>query len=60
MNSQHTLNGIKNRLKEYREHENDAYDFDPGETKAVKNLQNNAADDIEFLLKLLSTEYRSF
>lgn len=56
MNNQHTLNGIKNRLKEYREHENDAYDFDPGETKAIKDLQNNAADDIEFLLKLLSTE----
>ena len=49
-NSQDRFNRIKNRLAEYKEHKNDAYAYDLREIKAVREFQDSAADDIEFLL----------
>lgn len=45
------LKKIRIRLKEYKKHCNDPYDFDLREIPAVHELENNAPQDIELLLK---------
>ncbi len=42
---------ISKRIKNYRQHENDAYVYGPGEIKEVRTLLNHAPEDIEFLLE---------
>lgn len=44
---------IKNRLEEYKKHKNDLYSYYPEEIKAVRELRDNASEDIEFLLDIL-------
>lgn len=53
-NNQNRLAEIKNRLKEYKQHKNDPYSYYPREIEAVCELEDNAANDIEFLLNLLN------
>ena len=50
------LEEIRSRINEYRLHEHDAYAYDPGEIAAVRDLKNNAPEDIEFLLSQLNAK----
>lgn len=44
------LEEIRTRLAEYNEHYSDPYDYDLREITAIRELENNAPDDIGFLL----------
>jgi hypothetical protein len=41
---------IRKRLEEYQRHKNDPYAYYPEEIKAVREIRDHAAEDIEFLL----------
>ena len=44
---------IQKRLNEYKIHKNDPYAYYPEEIKAVREMRDHAAEDIEFLLNEL-------
>lgn len=50
-NQKQRLREIRIRLNEYNKHCNDPYDLDLREISAVHKLENNAPQDIEFLLE---------
>ncbi|OGY64486.1 MAG: hypothetical protein A3I24_03910 [Candidatus Harrisonbacteria bacterium RIFCSPLOWO2_02_FULL_41_13b] len=45
---------IQKRIRNYREHENNYFDFHPEENEAVSALYLHAIEDIEFLLVQLN------
>lgn len=49
------LGQIHRRLEEYEKHRHEPYSYDEKEIKEVRELHNNASEDIKFLLSLLPT-----
>lgn len=49
-NPQERLKIIRQRIKNYRQHEDDPYAFYPGEVDAIRVFLEHAPDDMEFLI----------
>lgn len=47
------INEIRRRITEYHKHKNDPFAYHEGEISAVREVRENAVQDIEFLLSLL-------
>jgi|WetSurMetagenome_2_1015567.scaffolds.fasta_scaffold441091_2 hypothetical protein len=50
---QEKIAAIRKRIADFHAHENDAYVYDPGEIREIREMHDNATADIEFLLSLL-------